>query len=75
MTHIHSLIQVGHKAGYPENELKQAHKPLTCLQLDEEVAALHLSHLGVKLTKLDEDQAKYLGVPSSGPFKPDHYRY
>lgn len=44
-------------------------------KLDEEVAALHLSHLGVKLTKLDEDQAKYLGVPQEGPFKPDHYRY
>ncbi|KAK7114805.1 adenosylhomocysteinase-like [Littorina saxatilis] len=44
-------------------------------KLDEEVAALHLSHLGVKLTKLEDDQAKYLGIPASGPFKPDHYRY
>jgi len=44
-------------------------------KLDEEVAALHLSHLGVKLTKLDTDQASYLGVPAEGPFKPDHYRY
>lgn len=44
-------------------------------KLDEEVAALHLSHLGVKLTKLDDDQASYLGVPAAGPFKPDHYRY
>jgi len=44
-------------------------------KLDEEVAALHLSHLGVKLTKLDKDQAAYLGLPSEGPFKPDHYRY
>jgi len=44
-------------------------------KLDEEVAALHLSHLGVNLTKLDADQAKYLGIPQSGPFKPDHYRY
>lgn len=44
-------------------------------KLDEEVAALHLSHLGVKLTKLDEKQAKYLGLPQEGPFKPDHYRY
>ncbi|XP_076448776.1 adenosylhomocysteinase B-like [Babylonia areolata] len=44
-------------------------------KLDEEVAALHLSHLGVKLTKLEDDQAKYLGIPSEGPFKPDHYRY
>ncbi|KAL8589324.1 hypothetical protein ACOMHN_052327 [Nucella lapillus] len=44
-------------------------------KLDEEVASLHLSHLGVKLTKLDDGQAKYLGLPSEGPFKPDHYRY
>jgi len=44
-------------------------------KLDEEVAALHLEHLGVKLTKLSDDQANYLGIPKTGPFKPDHYRY
>jgi len=44
-------------------------------QLDEEVARLHLDHLGVKLTKLTSDQSSYLGVPSEGPFKPEHYRY
>ena len=44
-------------------------------QLDEEVAAAHLSHLGVKLTKLSEDQAGYLGIPQAGPFKPEFYRY
>jgi adenosylhomocysteinase len=44
-------------------------------KLDEEVAALHLDKLGVKLTKLTADQAEYLGVPSEGPYKPDHYRY
>ena len=44
-------------------------------KLDEEVAAAHLSHLGVKLTKLTPDQASYLGIPQDGPFKPDHYRY
>lgn len=44
-------------------------------KLDEEVAALHLNHLGVKLTKLTSDQASYLGIPADGPFKPDHYRY
>ncbi len=43
--------------------------------LDEEVARLHLEHLGVKLTKLTTKQAEYLGVPIEGPFKPDHYRY
>ena len=43
--------------------------------LDEEVARLHLDHLGVKLTKLTEEQASYLGIPVNGPYKPDHYRY
>ena len=43
--------------------------------LDEKVAALHLEKLGVQLTKLSEKQAKYIGVPEAGPFKPDHYRY
>jgi len=43
--------------------------------LDEEVARLHLGALGVKLTKLTEEQAAYLGVPVEGPFKPDTYRY
>ena len=44
-------------------------------ELDEEVARLHLVHLGVKLTKLSSDQAEYLGIPQNGPFKPEHYRY
>lgn len=44
-------------------------------KLDEEVAASHLSHLDVKLTKLTEDQAGYLGLATEGPFKPEHYRY
>lgn len=44
-------------------------------KLDEEVAALHLEKLGVKLEKLTSDQANYLGVPVEGPFKPDYYRY
>jgi len=44
-------------------------------KLDEEVAALHLDHLGVKLTKLSEEQSAYLGIPREGPYKPDHYRY
>jgi adenosylhomocysteinase len=43
--------------------------------LDEKVAALHLGKLGVELTKLTDEQAKYLGVSVNGPFKPDHYRY
>jgi adenosylhomocysteinase len=44
-------------------------------ELDEEVARLHLAHLDVKLTKLSEDQADYLGISAKGPFKPEHYRY
>ncbi|PAL20293.1 adenosylhomocysteinase [Sphingopyxis sp. GW247-27LB] len=43
--------------------------------LDEKVAALHLEKLGVKLSKLTQKQADYIGVPVEGPFKPDHYRY
>ena len=43
--------------------------------LDEKVARLHLDKLGVKLSKLTEKQAAYIGVTTEGPFKPDHYRY
>jgi adenosylhomocysteinase len=44
-------------------------------RLDEKVASLHLDALGVKLTKLTDEQADYLGMDPSGPFKPEHYRY
>ena len=44
-------------------------------KLDEEVARLHLPKLGVHLTQLTPEQAKYLGVPVEGPYKPDYYRY
>ena len=44
-------------------------------KLDEEVAALHLDKIGAKLTKLTDEQADYIGVPSAGPYKPEHYRY
>jgi len=43
--------------------------------LDEEVARLHLEHIGVKLTKLTPEQAEYISVPAEGPYKADHYRY
>ena len=43
--------------------------------LDEKVASLHLSKLGVEITKLSEAQAEYLGLTAEGPFKPDYYRY
>ncbi len=44
-------------------------------KLDEEVARLHLAHLDAKLTKMTEEQSKYLNVPIEGPFKPENYRY
>src|SRR6187431_2049466 len=43
--------------------------------LDEKVARLHLSKIGVELDELSTEQADYLGIPKSGPFKPEHYRY
>ncbi|MEQ8330214.1 MAG: adenosylhomocysteinase [Longimicrobiales bacterium] len=43
--------------------------------LDEKVARLHLDQLGAKLTELSDEQARYIGVPKDGPYKPDHYRY
>ena len=43
--------------------------------LDEEVARLHLEKIGVKLTKLSNEQADYIGVKKEGPYKPEHYRY
>jgi adenosylhomocysteinase len=44
-------------------------------KLDEEVARLHLERLGSKLTVMTEEQSRYLGIPSEGPYKSDHYRY
>lgn len=44
-------------------------------KVDEEVAALHLDKLGIKLTQLTQKQADYLNLPTDGPFKPEHYRY
>lgn len=43
--------------------------------LDERVARLHIDQIGVRLTELTQEQAKYIGVPVEGPYKPDHYRY
>lgn len=44
-------------------------------KLDEEVARMHLTKIGVKLTTLTKEQADYIGVPLEGPYKPEHYRY
>jgi adenosylhomocysteinase len=43
--------------------------------LDEKVARLHLAKIGVELDVLTPDQSEYLGIPSSGPYKPEYYRY
>jgi adenosylhomocysteinase len=63
-------IELWTKADHYKNDVYVLPK-----NLDEKVAALHLDKLGVKLTKLTEKQASYIGVPTEGPFKPDHYRY
>ncbi len=61
---------------YTETEKYERGKVYTLpKKLDEEVARLHLEKLGVKLDKLSQKQADYLGVPIDGPYKPDHYRY
>lgn len=57
------------------NEFKTGHVYTLPKAIDEEVARLHLSHLGVKLTKLSGKQAEYLGVAIEGPYKPENYRY
>ncbi|MFC4295358.1 adenosylhomocysteinase [Novosphingobium tardum] len=63
-------IELWTKSGNYKNDVYVLPK-----HLDEKVAALHLAKLGVKLSKLSEKQAAYIGVPQAGPFKPDHYRY
>ena len=63
-------IELWTKPGQYENKVYTLPK-----HLDEKVAALHLDKIGVKLTKLSDEQSTYLGVPQAGPFKPDHYRY
>ena len=63
-------IELWTKAAQYKNEVYVLPK-----HLDEKVAALHLEKLGVKLSKLSKKQSDYIGVPSEGPFKPDHYRY
>ena len=57
----------------PEKYGKEVH--VLPKHLDEKVACLHLDRLGARLTELTAAQAEYIGVESSGPFKPEHYRY
>jgi adenosylhomocysteinase len=63
-------IELWQHAGKYENKVYVLPK-----HLDEKVAQLHLSKLGAQLTKLNEEQAAYIGVKPGGPFKPEHYRY
>lgn len=64
------LAQIELASGKLEKEVYTLPK-----KLDEEVARLHLDRLGVRLSKLTQEQADYIGVEVAGPFKPDHYRY
>ncbi|MCR5857288.1 adenosylhomocysteinase [Mesorhizobium sp. J428] len=63
-------IELWTKPGVYKNEVYVLPK-----HLDEKVARLHLEKLGAKLTELSGEQAAYIGVPQSGPFKAEHYRY
>ena len=65
-----------HRTARSEGNEPKANKVyLLPRELDEEVARLHLDHLGVRLTELSEEQAAYIGVPVGGPYKRDDYRY
>jgi len=63
-------IELWTKKGQYKNEVYTLPK-----RLDEKVASLHLGKIGVKLTKMTDQQATYLNLPANGPFKPEHYRY
>jgi adenosylhomocysteinase len=63
-------IELWSNAGNYENKVYVLPK-----HLDEKVARLHLAKIGVELDELTDAQAEYLGIPKSGPFKPEHYRY
>ncbi|MDQ3796477.1 MAG: adenosylhomocysteinase, partial [Pseudomonadota bacterium] len=63
-------IELWNNKGNYENEVYVLPK-----RLDEEVARLHLDRIGARLTRLTDEQARYIGVPVEGPFKSEHYRY
>ncbi len=63
-------IEIFNQTGQYENKVYTLPKAL-----DEEVARLHLGKIGAKLTTLSQEQADYIGVPTEGPYKPEHYRY
>jgi adenosylhomocysteinase len=63
-------LELWTNAGKYENKVYMLPK-----HLDEKVAMLHLKKIGVELEDLTDAQAKYIGVPVAGPFKPEYYRY
>jgi len=67
---VMAQIELWHNSANYDNKVYVLPK-----HLDEKVAALHLDKLGVKLTRLSQEQADYLCVPVEGPYKPEHYRY
>ena len=67
---VMAQMELHAKAGGYENRVYVLSKAL-----DEQVARLHLDHLGVRLSELTDAQAAYLGIPKDGPYKPDTYRY
>ena len=66
--------KTGRKSGNAKNTYEPQVMTLPKI-LDEEVARLHLARLGVELETLSTEQADYIGVPVTGPYKPNHYRY
>merc|ERR1712121_51601 len=70
-----TIAQIELYTNNTDNKYKRGQVYMLPKTLEEEVARLHLKHVGVELTTLTKDQSSYLGVPSAGPFKPDHYRY
>merc|ERR1712199_65883 len=70
-----ALAQIDLNRNFPGDKAYKNDVYLLPKSLDEKVAALHLPALGAKLTKLTKEQADYITVPETGPFKGDHYRY
>ncbi|CAF5166313.1 unnamed protein product, partial [Rotaria magnacalcarata] len=63
------LVNLGCAHGHPSFVMSNSFSN----QRDEEVAAAHLDHLGVRLSKMSTEQASYLDLNESGPYKPEHY--
>ena len=70
---VASIVRILRNLSVKERRI--SHHITNSMKLDEEVARLHLEHVGVKLTKMTQEQSDYIGIPVDGPYKPDHYRY